>query len=285
MASSRPELGLQLDALVLGSPQPDALVAFYRDQMTMRVAASGDAPDGAWTLLEGAGRRIVIRPSARACLLQASYRADDAAAAERLRARLEKAGVPMRPGVGPWYAQGAGFTFTDPEGHELIVVSGIARADVPGGLPGRLQHVVFSTPGAPALASFYRDVVGFVLSDEVFDDAGTLKSSFIRSDAEHHSLAVFDGAERALDHYCFETPDWAFIRDWADHFSKHGTKLFWGPGRHGPGNNLFFMVLDPDGNRVELSAELEEVPADRPAGKWPFDYRAYNSWGPAPLRV
>jgi len=33
----------------------------------------------------------------------------------------------------------------------------------------------------------------------------------------------------------------------------------WGPGRHGPGNNLFVFIHDLDGNWVEVSAELEHV--------------------------
>lgn len=280
MTSKRNELGLRLDALVLGSPDPARLVAFYNEQMGMRVISRGDD----WTLLEGPGRRIVVRPGFARQLHAAGYRALDRASYDALRARLERAGVPMRAGAGPWYAGLEGFTFTDPEGHEMAVFAGGELAGGEG-LPGRLQHVVFSTPKAPELARFYRDVVGFVLSDEVFDEKGKLKSSFVRSDPEHHSLAVFDGEAPALDHYCFETPDWAWIRDWADHFSKYGTKLFWGPGRHGPGNNLFFMVLDCDGNRIEISCELEEVPEGRAPGNWPFDYRAYNSWGPAPLRV
>lgn len=280
MTSHRNEIGLRLDALVLGSPDPARLTAFYSEQMGMRIAARGDD----WALLEGPGRRIVVRPGHARQLQAACYRALDRACFEGLHGRLEQAGVPIRAGAGAWYPGREGFTFLDPEGHEMVVLADgpLAAGE---GMPGRLQHVVFASPSAPDLAAFYREVVGFVLSDEVFDDHGRLKSSFVRSDPEHHSLAVFDGEVPALDHYCFETPDWAWIRDWADHFARFGTKLFWGPGRHGPGNNLFFMVLDADGNRIEISCELEEVPAGRAPGNWPFDYRAYNSWGPAPLRV
>ncbi len=41
--------------------------------------------------------------------------------------------------------------------------------------------------------------------------------------------------------------------------------MFFGPGRHGPGNNLFFMVVDADRNRLEFSAELEITEASPPA--------------------
>ena len=58
----------------------------------------------------------------------------------------------------------------------------------------------------------------------------------------------------------------------------------WGPGRHGPGNNLFFMVNDPDGNWVELSAELELITPERQPGLWPHTERSLNLWGPGRLR-
>jgi hypothetical protein len=37
----------------------------------------------------------------------------------------------------------------------------------------------------------------------------------------------------------------------------------WGPGRHGPGNNLFVFVDVPAGHHLELSAEMEMLHDDR----------------------
>ena len=74
------------------------------------------------------------------------------------------------------------------------------------------------------------------------------------------------------------------IRDWGDRFARVRIPIFFGPGRHGPGDNLFFMVNDPDGNKVELSAEIEIVKADKPAGVWPQSEYTLNSWGRAWMR-
>jgi hypothetical protein len=74
------------------------------------------------------------------------------------------------------------------------------------------------------------------------------------------------------------------IRDWGDHFARLRIPVVWGPGHHGPGDNLFIFVADPDGNSVELSAELEIVPAGREARAWPHEERTLNLWGKAPLR-
>ena len=46
------------------------------------------------------------------------------------------------------------------------------------------------------------------------------------------------------------------IRDWADHLATLHIKLWWGPGRHGPANNLF-SDRGPEGYLIEISAELE----------------------------
>ena len=42
-----------------------------------------------------------------------------------------------------------------------------------------------------------------------------------------------------------------------DHLASLDVNIAWSPGRHGPGDNLFFMINDTDGNWVELSAEFE----------------------------
>ncbi|MBU6206740.1 MAG: hypothetical protein KGQ42_03550 [Alphaproteobacteria bacterium] len=49
-------------------------------------------------------------------------------------------------------------------------------------------------------------------------------------------------------------------------------------------NNLFVFIHDPDGNWVELSAELAQVAADKPAGEWPHEVRTLNFWGQGMLR-
>ena len=55
------------------------------------------------------------------------------------------------------------------------------------------------------------------------------------------------------------------------------------PGRHGPGNNLFVFIQDCDGNKIELSAELEIV-RSRQLIDWPHEARTLNLWGDALMR-
>src|SRR5207253_5124373 len=121
-----------------------------------------------------------------------------------------------------------------------------------------LQHMVLATDQVETVVRFFTDVVGMPVSDKAVQGDATT-ACWLRTDLEHHTLALFRAPERRLDHHSYEAGDWALIRDWADHFARQGLRLIWGPGRHGPGNNLFIMVEDPDGNRIEISAELETV--------------------------
>ena len=157
--------------------------------------------------------------------------------------------------------------------------------DPPGCLTGRLQHVVVASRDAARLSNFFQTVLGFKLSDNVVDDQSELKTAFLRCSEEHHSFAVFQASMDRFDHHCYEAGEWGLLRDWGDHFARHHVRVEWGPGRHGPGNNLFLFVHDPDGNWLEISAELEIVAPDRPVGQWRHEQRTLNSWGTAPLRT
>jgi catechol 2,3-dioxygenase len=122
-----------------------------------------------------------------------------------------------------------------------------------------------------------------VESDRVLDKED-LAACFLRSDPEHHSFAAFRAPDSRADHHCYETNGWLDIRDWADRMGQLGIALWWGPGRHGPGNNLFFMIEDPDGYKVEFSAELELIPKEVPYRTWPHEQRTLNLWGSAWMR-
>ena len=114
------------------------------------------------------------------------------------------------------------------------------------------------------------------------DDDSTTVSMNVVNDGSYDCLNAAD--EPGFDHCAFETPSWNHIRDWADHLAKFDIPIWWGPGRHGAGNNLFFMVLDPDGNKIEISAELELMDWDHPTRYWPHDRRTLNLWGNAWMR-
>src|SRR5438552_3592229 len=169
------------------------------------------------------------------------------------RAReLEQIGVRCEASPTPLFGAGA-FAVKDPDARWIVF--GLPE-EIRGenGLPARLQHFVCATRRLPEMVKFYGDL-GMIESDRVLEK-DSLAACFLRSDPEHHSFAAFRAPESRPDHHCYETNGWLDIRDWGDRMGRLGIPLWWGPGRHGPGNNLFFMIEDPDGHKVEFSAEL-----------------------------
>lgn len=277
-AIKRP-LRASLYELCLNSDNPSGLADFYSEAMGYRFAERGGERLG-----RALDRRLAIREGTSKSLGYAAYAVLDATELAALEGRLAAAGTPYEQIEMEGFAAGA-IEFRDPDGNAFRF--GVATGDTggeAGDLAARLQHVVFASTDVARMLAFFTDIVGFVLSDTVVDEEGGLRTFFVRCSHEHHSLAVFAAHENRLDHHCYEAVEWNLIRDWADHFAKQHIKLKWGPGRHGPGDNLFLFIHDVDGNWVEISAELEHVAHDKPAGEWPHEERTLNSWGIGLLR-
>lgn len=138
------------------------------------------------------------------------------------------------------------------------------------------------------MVRFYSESLGFAISDNVRtaagEDAGDLRACFLRTDPLHHALALFKSPVAGFDHQAFESPSWEHLKQWADHMAAERIEIAWGVGRHGPGNDTFFMIRDLDQNLVEISAELEVCLPTRPAGEWKHEERTLNLWGKAILR-
>lgn len=272
-------LRARLHHLAIAAADPDALMSAYARMLGMS-AMPGD-PRAAI----GRARRLLFVPGEPRTLGFAAFAVADESEIATLRARCGALGVAVRSHVDPFFRQGA-ISVTDPDGN--VIAFGIAEDDdAPAGegaLPARLQHVVVASPDAARISAFYQSAFGFEVSDNVYDEEGQLRTAFLRCSEEHHSFAVFQAARKWFDHHCYETADWNGIRDWGDHFAAERIPVQWGPGRHGPGNNLFLFVHDPEGNWVEISAELEHLPEGREPGVWKHEQRTLNSWGSAPLR-
>jgi catechol-2,3-dioxygenase len=275
----RPEIGARLDHVCLQSGDPNRLARFFEDGLGMAsTAAEGgrrcSAPQRELLIREGHANKTAF----------VAYAFQTRDELERQRHRVAAQSITSGPNPSPQFAASA-FSVTDPDGNVAVFgVRGSAAPAPSAALPGRLQHLAFRTPNLDQMAAFYERALGFVVSDRVQDEHGVLRAIFLRTDAEHHVLALFGASEARLDHHSYETRDWAHIRRWADHLSSRRIPIFWGVGRHGPGNDVFFMVKDPDENLVEISAELEVCAADRPPGLWPHEQRTLNLWGSAIMR-
>jgi catechol 2,3-dioxygenase len=269
--------GAYLHHLHLHSPDPERLAAFYGDAMDMRVERGGEL----W-FCSGPGRRLVVSAGEARTLAYGAFACRDHDGLDEIRHRAEAEGLDPAPVSASLLAQDA-FAVSDPDGNG--VVFGLAKTNLTAeaGLKGPLQHLTLATQDVAAIEHFYAGKLGFAVSDRVRNKAGEVTTSFMRSNHEHHTLACFRSARHGIDHHSYEAGEWVAIRDWADRFAAREIPLMWGPGRHGPGNNLFIFIDDPDGNWVEVSAELEVV-HDRPVREWPHAERTLNLWGRAIMR-
>ena len=298
MADRRPLWPARLHHLGLVSADAGALAGFYRRVLGYDAE---ELSESQWRLA-AKERQLLVSQGARAGLGFAAFAVDDAARLQALRADIEAKGAEIGPSPSPLLGEGA-FAVEDPDGNTLVFgLPGEARAGGGDGglpspkrssgfaqagadaLPGRLQHFVVTSAAIKPMMAFYQEVLGFVLSDVVNDGDGDPAAVFYRSDPEHHSFAIFRADHPGLDHHAYESDCWNDIRDWADHLSALRVPMFWGPGRHGPGDNLFVMFRDPDGNTLEISAELELMPYDMAHREWPHDARTLNLWGDAWFR-
>jgi catechol 2,3-dioxygenase len=271
MEAMTPELWpARLHHLRRDSPKPELLARFYGELLGDRVEA---LPDGSW-LVAGRGRHLVVGRGAAGTVPYFAFQMDSKGPLDALRRAWK--GEPFSSAL-----LDEAFALTDPDGRRIVF--GVAKEIEPAeGLPGRLQHFVCATQRLPEMLAFYRKL-GMLESDHVLE-GDALTAVFLRSDPEHHSFAAFRAPESRADHHCYETNGWLDIRDWADRMARLKIPLWWGPGRHGPGNNLFFMVEDPDGHKVEFSAELELMPKDMAHRTWPHEQRTLNLWGSAWMR-
>ncbi len=269
-------LNTHLDHICLNSADPEMLARFYGEALDMEVSQTG-----AYWQASGPGRALLFARGMPNSLSFGAYATSDEAEFAKLQARAEAKGA-IRPASSPLLD--IAFAVADPDGNHMEF--GL-KPDAPDAIdsPGaRLQHLVVATTNVDQMIEFYADTLGYVMSDEVYTDAGDLTSAFLRADSEHHCFAIFRADRARLDHHCYETTGWNDIRDWSDRFASYRIPLIWGPGRHGPGNNLFCMIQDPEQNWIEMSAELEVCDRDRATGVWPHEERTLNSWGHGKLR-
>jgi catechol 2,3-dioxygenase-like lactoylglutathione lyase family enzyme len=279
------EIGAGLHHVQLLSPDPQAVARFYGQAYAMPVEAGAEG----WACT-AADRRLLISQGTANRLGFAAFAFADAAALQAHRKWVASRAALM-PNRSPLFDPAA-FAVSDPDGN--VVLFGHAgptapndpeQATVAGAPPpARLQHCAIRSPQPATLMAFYRDALGFVVSDRVEDETGRVRACFLRTDTEHHALAIFDAPQISHDHLSFETRDWTAVRDWADRMSSLHLPLVWGVGRHGPGNDVFFMIRDPDGNLAEISAELEVCAPGRAEGLWPHEQRTLNRWGMAIMR-
>jgi catechol 2,3-dioxygenase-like lactoylglutathione lyase family enzyme len=153
-------------------------------------------------------------------------------------------------------AGGIGIKFQDPHGRTFQVVHGDARRAESAPVkdrPIRLTHVVLNSHAVDETQKFLQEALGFRLADR------TGIMAFMNCDRDHHTIAIGISDNDALNHIAFLMPDFESVMRGGGRMKDAGFPIQWGPGRHGPGNNLFNYFIDPFGIVIEYTAEVEQI--------------------------
>lgn len=276
------QAGAYLHHVAFESSNPKKLAEFYAANMDMELIEISKDEFRA----EGPLRHFVAVKGEDKVLSYAGMGCRNAAVLDGLRTHIEGNGVEILANVSPYFKEGA-FAVRDNDGH--LICFGVASersvsyAPTREGIHGPTQHLTFATQNLEGFKEFYIDKLGFFLSDRVVHENGDLATIFTTSNHEHHTIACFKSDRTGVDHHSYEAGTFENIKKFCDRFAENHVLLTWGPGRHGPGNNLFVFYTDPDGNWIEISGELE-VLYDREVIDWPQHPRTLNKWGRAILR-
>jgi 2,3-dihydroxy-p-cumate/2,3-dihydroxybenzoate 3,4-dioxygenase len=173
---------------------------------------------------------------------------------------------------------GKGFEIRGPENQRYRF---IVEKDVPEKLkdkdkPIQLTHAVINSADVEASERFAVEKLGFKVSDR------TAHMRFVRCNRKHHALAYAKSDAASLNHIAFEMPSLDAVMRGITRMREAGYEAVWGPGRHGPGNNVFGYFIAPYGGVIEYTAEVSEVGDDYKVGSpedWKWPPGRIDHWG------
>jgi len=176
---------------------------------------------------------------------------------------------------------GYGLHLLDPENRCIELSAGIAghangwsasRVE-----PRRLCHVVLNTARFDQVVGFYTGVLGFRVSDWIED-----RMAFLRCSRKHHVLAFSRADHASVNHVAYVMANVDGVMTGLANLRARGQEPGWGPGRHGPGNNIFAYFRDPAGYVCEYTSDMEH--SDEETHKptvWKRSPESADRWGTA----
>ncbi len=224
---------------------------------------------------------LALHAGARPAVLRIVFDVGDRAGVAALFRAVTRAGVAATaPAALTSAGGGYGFACKDPDGRNLAFVCDCAdhadSADQPD-RPRKIVHVNLNARDFEASLAFFTDVLGF----RVIDENAPLWFLHCGS-SDHSSLVLAKTNLPTLNHVAFEMPDFDSVMRGMGRMKDNGYPIEWGPGRHGPGNNVFAYFCGPDEVPLEYTAEVLQIDdgyVPRGSDYWKFPPGRSDHWG------
>ena len=203
---------------------------------------------------------LSLHPAGRCGLHHLAFSVDGREQIDAAAAELERTGTPLvaRPHDLDEPGGGYGLRFLDPENRCIELSAGVAERSDAGSArevePLRLCHVVLNTARFDEVVEFYTEILGFRVSDW-----NENRMAFLRCNPKHHVLAFNRGDHPSVNHVAYVMANVDGVMRGLSSLRSLGWKPDWGPGRHGPGNNIFCYYKDPAGYVSEFSSDMEHI--------------------------
>lgn len=267
---------MKLRSIELALPDPAAAAAFMTEIWGMAAAD----PKGDTQYLRGSGPfpYLVAFEKSEDEFVRSTTFVCTAEELEALKARVTAAGWTASPTTSDDLGGGQGVLVELPEGTILRFLVDATEVEPIAGrdLPVKLTHVVFNAADAEACGDAVEDVLGFRVSDR------TKGMVFVRCNDSHHSTAFARAGFASLNHVAFEMEDMDAVMRGIGRLRDHALVPAWGPGRHGPGANVYAYFIAPFGPVIEFSTAVEKVPEDYKVGApddWTWPAGRIDQWG------
>jgi catechol 2,3-dioxygenase len=140
---------------------------------------------------------------------------------------------------------------------------------------GKIGHVALYVSDIERSTLFYRDVLGFHVSDVYEDDMMPGGAVFLRCNPDHHGIALFKATEAnraggGLHHMAFEVPTLDDVVKARAHLRANNVPVDF-DGRRRAGVQIAVEFRDPDNHRLEIYWGIDQIaPGEqaRPAHEW-----------------
>ncbi|WP_087687459.1 VOC family protein [Pandoraea sp. PE-S2R-1] len=258
-----------------------------------RVLGMQARPGGDGTIsyrMDARHHRFTFVPGNSDSLAYVGWETDSLEALQRLAETIGRQGHAVRPATAQEKAERAVldmFWFDGPDGVRTEIAFG-GIEDAEPFAPARtisgfrteeqgLGHVVLGSADADATVKFYRDSLGFSVSDYIHWDV--CRATFLHCNARHHSLAVmnpvYGTAAGQLNHVMVQANAMDDVGRAYDIVRDLGIPVVLTLGKHSNDHMTSFYIQTPGGWAIEYGHGAREIDND-------WDVKYYDSprlWG------